>query len=113
MHEAVIVAARAVDTVACFQSPSSTVDYRPSRFVSIDGFTDRKIELLECFQSQASIRKYLEPDFVLASARYWSRFSSSSDYCEPLEIIRDAEDLSVQSHARPAVNRRAQAESQA
>jgi LmbE family N-acetylglucosaminyl deacetylase/CheY-like chemotaxis protein len=109
VHEAVLVAARAVDTVACFQSPSSTVDFRPSRFVSIDGFTDTKIELLRCFQSQANIRKYLEPDFVLATARYWSRYSSGSDSCEPLEIIRDADDLSVQSRSRPAVNRQAQA----
>jgi LmbE family N-acetylglucosaminyl deacetylase/CheY-like chemotaxis protein len=109
VHEAVLVAARAVDTVACFQSPSSTVDFRPSRFVSIDGFTDTKIELLRCFQSQAKIRKYLEPDFVLATARYWSRYSSGSDSCEPLEIIRDADDLSVQSRSRPAVNRQAQA----
>jgi LmbE family N-acetylglucosaminyl deacetylase/CheY-like chemotaxis protein len=108
VHEAVLVAARSVDTVACFQSPSSTVDFRPSRFVSIDGYTEKKIELLQCFQSQANIRKYLEPDFVLATARYWSRFSSSSDNCEPLEIIRDADDLSVQSRTRPGT-RQAQA----
>jgi LmbE family N-acetylglucosaminyl deacetylase/CheY-like chemotaxis protein len=108
VHEAVLVAARSVDTVACFQSPSSTVDFRPSRFVSIDGYTEKKIELLQCFQSQANIRKYLEPDFVLAAARYWSRYSSSSDNCEPLEIIRDADDLSVQSRTRPA-SRQAQA----
>jgi LmbE family N-acetylglucosaminyl deacetylase/CheY-like chemotaxis protein len=109
VHEAVLVAARAVDTVACYQSPSSTVDYRPSRFISIDGFTDKKIELLQCFQSQANIRKYLEPDFVLATARYWSRYSSGSESCEPLEIIRDADDLSVQSRSRPVVNRQPQA----
>jgi hypothetical protein len=81
--------------------------------VSIDGYTDKKMELLECFQSQANIRKYLEPDFVLATARYWSRFSAGSDSCEPLEIIRDADDLSVQSRTRPGVNRRAGAGSQA
>ena len=112
VHEAVLVAARAVDTVACYQSPSSTVDFRPSRFVSIDGFTSKKIELLQCFQSQANIRKYLEPDFVLATARYWSRFSSGSDNCEPLEIIRDVDDLSIQARSRSAVNRRAQAGTQ-
>jgi LmbE family N-acetylglucosaminyl deacetylase/CheY-like chemotaxis protein len=109
VHEAVLVAARAVDTVACYQSPSSTVDFRPSRFVSIDGFTAKKIELLQCFQSQANIRKYLEPDFVLATARYWSRFSGGNDNCEPLEIIRDVDDLSIQARSRPAVNRQAQA----
>ena len=107
IHEAVVVAARTVDTVLCYQSPSSTIDFRPSRFVSIDGYTEKKMELLECFQSQANIRKYLEPDFVLATARYWSRFSSGSETCEPLEIIRDSDDLSVQSRTRPGVKRSA------
>jgi LmbE family N-acetylglucosaminyl deacetylase len=113
VHEAVVVAARAVNTVACYQSPSSTVDFRPTRFVSIDGFTKKKLELLQCFQSQANIRTYLEPDLVLATARYWSRFSGGSESCEPLEIISEADDLSIQSRSRPAVNRRAQAESTA
>jgi LmbE family N-acetylglucosaminyl deacetylase/ActR/RegA family two-component response regulator len=109
VHEAVVVAARAVDTVACFQSPSATVDFRPSRFVSIDGYTQKKIELLQCFQSQSNIRSYLESEFVLATSRYWSRFTTGSENCEPLEIIRDAEDLSVQARRRPVVNQRAQA----
>jgi LmbE family N-acetylglucosaminyl deacetylase/CheY-like chemotaxis protein len=105
VHEATVVAARAVDTLACFQSPSSTVDFRPSRFVSIDGFTETKLALLECFSSQAGIRPYLQPDFVLATARYWSRFSSNGANIEPLEIIRDADDLSVQSRSRTTTGR--------
>jgi LmbE family N-acetylglucosaminyl deacetylase/CheY-like chemotaxis protein len=105
VHEATVVAARTVDTVACYQSPSSTVDFRPSRFVSIDGFTDRKLELLQCFRSQAEIRKYLEPDFVRSTARYWSRYSSANEYCEPLEIVRDAADLSISTRARAAIVR--------
>ncbi|MCW2601796.1 MAG: response regulator [Frankiales bacterium] len=105
VHEATIVAARAIDTVACFQSPSSTIDFRPTRFVSIDGFTEKKLELLKCFESQVEIRKYLDPEFVLSTARYWSRFSSNSESCEPLEVIRDAADLSVQSRQRPPLSR--------
>jgi len=98
VHEATLVATRMVRTVACFQSPSSTVDFRPSRFVSIDGFTDKKIALLECFRSQADIRNYLEPDFVLATARYWGRYGGGTS-AEPLEIIRETADLS--SPVRP------------
>lgn len=94
VHQATTVAARGIDMVACYQSPSATVDFRPTRFVSIDGYTDAKLELLSCFRSQASIRRYLEPDFVLATARYWSRFSAASETCEPLEIVRDDADLS-------------------
>ncbi|MCU1552401.1 MAG: response regulator [Glaciihabitans sp.] len=105
VHEATVVAARTVDTVACYQSPSATVDFRPSRFVSIDGFTETKLQLLQCFQSQAEIRKYLDPDFVLSTARYWSRYSSQSQHCEPLEIIRDAADLSVNTRQRAAMRR--------
>jgi LmbE family N-acetylglucosaminyl deacetylase len=99
VHEAAIVATRAVGTIGCFQSPSSTEDFRPTRFVSIDGFTETKLALLDCFRSQADIRPYLEPDFVLATARYWSRYGGGLN-CEPLEILRETSDLSVPSHAR-------------
>ncbi|MGV8881803.1 MAG: response regulator [Rhodoglobus sp.] len=105
VHEATIVATRTVDTVACFQSPSSTVDYRPTRFVSIDGFTDKKLELLGCFQSQANIRDYLEPDFVLATARYWSRYGRGTS-CEPLEVVRESADMSMPLHTVRELSRR-------
>lgn len=94
VHEATLVATRNVRTVACYQSPSSTVDYRPNRFVSIDGFTETKLALLASFASQADIRTYLEPDFVLATARYWSRYGGGIS-CEPLEIVRESADVSV------------------
>lgn len=94
VHDATLVATRNVRTVACYQSPSATVDYRPNRFVSIDGFTDAKLGLLACFASQATIRDYLEPDFVLATARYWSRYGGGTS-CEPLEIVRESADVSV------------------
>jgi len=105
VHDATIVATRSVDTVACFQSPSSTVDFRPTRFVSIDGYTDKKLELLACFQSQANIRSYLEPDFVLATARYWSRFGRGHS-CEPLEVVRESADMSMPLHKVRELNRK-------
>lgn len=88
VHRAVSVATRRVPMLACYQSPSATVDYRPNRFVSIDGFTDSKLALLRAFGSQSGIRDYLMPDFVLATARYWSRYGGGT-YAEPLEVIRD------------------------
>ena len=94
VHEATLVATRTVRTVACYQSPSATVDYRPNRFVSIDGFTDAKLALIACFRSQSEIRGYLEPDFVLATARYWSRYGGGIS-CEPLEIVRESADVSI------------------
>lgn len=89
VHQAATVAARAVRTFACYQSPSATVDFRPTRFVSIDGFTDAKLALLASFASQAGVRDYMQDDFVLATARYWSRYGGGS-FCEPLEVIREA-----------------------
>jgi LmbE family N-acetylglucosaminyl deacetylase len=103
VHAATLVATRSVRTVCCFQSPSSTIDFRPTRFVPIDGFTEAKLDLLRCFASQ-DVRDYLEPEFVLATARYWSRFGGGTS-CEPLEVIRDTTDISVQTGMPSALSR--------
>ncbi len=104
VHQAASVATRRVPTFACFQSPSATVDFHPNRFVPIDRFTDTKLALLACFATQSRIRNYLEPNFVLATARYWSRFGGGES-CEPLEVIRDTRDLighgTIPSASRP------------
>src|SRR6478752_929055 len=94
VHAATSVATRNVRTVCCYQSPSATIDYRPTRFVPIDDFTDAKLALIDCFRSQTELRAYLEPDFVLATARYWSRFGGGQS-CEPLEVLRDTADISI------------------
>ncbi|WP_312171424.1 response regulator [Microbacterium sp.] len=86
--EATIVATRRVGTVACYQSPSATIDFRPTRFVRIDGFLERKLRILESFGSQTATRDYLAPDFVTATARYWSRFGGGAAV-EPLEVVRE------------------------
>lgn len=88
-HRATTVATRRVPTVACHQSPPATVDFHPNRFVPIGGVTDAKLHLLACFASQSDVRAYLATDFVLATARYWSRFGGGRS-CEPLEVIQDA-----------------------
>lgn len=93
VHEATIVATRRVGTVACYQSPSSTVDYRPTRFMRIEDFLERKLELIECFRSQTVNRDYLAPDFIRATARYWTRFGGGTAV-EPLEMMRESQELS-------------------
>lgn len=99
VSEATVVATRRVGTVACYQSPSTTIEFRPTRFVRIDDFLDRKLELLECFRSQTATRDYLDPEFVAATARYWSRFGGGSAV-EPLEVVREtAELIRVHQHA--------------
>ena len=87
-HRAVQVAARQVPTLGCFQSPSATVDFRPTRFVTVDGYVDTKLEMLAAFASQAH-RAYMAPDLVRATARYWARFGTGT-FVEPLEMVRTA-----------------------
>jgi len=88
-HRAALVAVRRVGRVYCFQSPSATVDFRPTRFVPIDEELDRKLTAIEAFTSQVEIRAYLERDLIEATARYWSRYCEGR-YAEPFEVIREA-----------------------
>lgn len=93
VHDATMLVSGAVRTVACYQSSTSSVDFHPNRFVSIDGFTDAKIAMLECFARGGKRAKYLQRDFALATARYWSRYGQGES-CEPLEVIRDSTQVS-------------------
>ena len=102
VHEAVEVAARQVPNVWCFQSPSSTVAFAPTRFVDVDGFVDTKLRMLAAYESQAH-RDYMQPDAVRAAARYWARFSPARDV-EPLETVRASETVVSQVRAAPAVD---------
>jgi two-component system, NtrC family, response regulator HydG len=88
-HRASMVAARGVNRVYCFQSPSATVDFRPTRFVTIDDQIEGKLQAINAFASQVEIRRYLEPDLIESTARYWSRFGDGR-YAEAFEVIREA-----------------------
>jgi hypothetical protein len=83
-----MVACRRVGRVFCFQSPSATVDFRPTHFVPIDGHVERKLKAIDTFGSQTGVRDYLEPDLISSTARYWSRYCAGQ-YAEPFEAIRD------------------------
>jgi LmbE family N-acetylglucosaminyl deacetylase/CheY-like chemotaxis protein len=93
VHDATVLASQTVRTVACYQSSSASVDFQPNRFVSIDGFTETKAAMLDCFARNGKRAKYLQADFALATARYWSRYGQG-DSCEPLEILRDSSQVS-------------------
>jgi two-component system, NtrC family, response regulator HydG len=87
-HRAAMVATRRIGRVYCFQSPSATVDFRPTHFVTIDNHVGRKLEAIEMFASQFAVRDYLEPDLIASTARYWSRFCEGN-HAEAFEAIRD------------------------
>jgi len=87
-HRAAMVAARKVGRVYCYQSPSATVDFGPTRFVTIDSHMRKKLSAIDVFASQVAAPEYLEPDLIEATARYWSRFAEGR-FAEPFEVVRD------------------------
>jgi LmbE family N-acetylglucosaminyl deacetylase len=97
-HNATLVAARGISRVFCYQAPSTTVDFKPTRFVAIDEFLERKIEVIQAYTSQVKIRDYLDEELLRATARYWARFAQAR-YVEPLEVVRDSDASSVASAA--------------
>jgi LmbE family N-acetylglucosaminyl deacetylase len=90
VHHATLVAARRVPRVYCYQAPSSTVEFQPSRFVAVDDFLDGKLEAIRAYGSQTAIRTYLDEELLRATARYWARWSRAR-YVEPLEVVRDSD----------------------
>lgn len=88
VHTSVVSASRRVPQVFAFQSPSATNDFAPTKFVAIDDVVVRKVEVLNLFDSQRD-RSYLEPEMVVASARYWARnLAPRARYAEPFEVVR-------------------------
>jgi LmbE family N-acetylglucosaminyl deacetylase/ActR/RegA family two-component response regulator len=90
VHNASLVAARGVPKVFCYQAPSTSVEFHPTRFVAIDEYLERKLEVIEAYASQVAVRHYLDPELLRATARYWARFSQAR-YVEPLEVVRDSD----------------------
>ena len=90
VHHATLVAARGIPRIYCYQAPSTTVEFRPTRFVTIDEFVDRKLEAIRAYSSQTAIRSYLDEELLRATARYWGRFAQSR-YVEPLEVVRESD----------------------
>lgn len=88
VHAAVVSASRRVPQVFAYQSPSATNEFLPNKFVAIDSVVVRKVDLLGLFGSQSE-RSYLEPEMIVATARYWARnLAPRARYAEPFEIVR-------------------------
>jgi LmbE family N-acetylglucosaminyl deacetylase len=101
VHSATLVAARGIPRVYCYQAPSTTVEFHPTRFVAIDEYLERKLAAIDAFGSQTAVRAYLDPDLLRATARYWARFTTAR-YVEPLEVIRES-DISTSASATSQV----------
>ncbi|MEV0358139.1 PIG-L deacetylase family protein [Nocardia sp. NPDC050697] len=89
-HRGSIIAARRTPRVFCYQSPSSRNAFAPTRFIPCADTLDTKLAALACYRSQ-STRHYLDPELVVATARYWARQLPAQRYAEPFEVVRDTE----------------------
>ena len=49
VHSATLVAARGIPRIYCYQAPSTTVDFKPTRFVAIDEYLERKLEVIRAY----------------------------------------------------------------
>lgn len=87
VHAASLVAARHVPNVYCYQSPSSTVEFRPNRFVDITEYKKAKLQVIAAYQSQVDRMASLQDDVIVATARYWGRYAGHM-LAEPMRIVR-------------------------
>jgi LmbE family N-acetylglucosaminyl deacetylase len=87
VHAASLVAARGVPNVYCYQTPSSTVEFKPHRFVDITHYIEKKIALIGAYKSQVDRMESIQPDVIVSTARYWGRFAGYV-LAEPLRIVR-------------------------
>ena len=86
---ATILAAREAPTVYSYQSMTTTIDFKPTLFVEISEYLDKKKEILSVFQTPDENRPYLKPQLIDATALYWGRFAGFGRV-EALEVVRGA-----------------------
>jgi two-component system, NtrC family, response regulator HydG len=87
-HLAAMAAARRIGRVYCFQSPSATIDFRPTHFVPIDDQFDGKLRAVGAFTGQDEVRAFLESDQLTSTALYWARYCQAQ-HAEAFEVIRE------------------------
>jgi CheY-like chemotaxis protein len=87
-HNAAMAAARRVGRVYGFQSPSTTIDFRPTHFAVIDEQLGTKLRAVGTFAGQDEVRAFLEPDRVTTTALYWAWFCRAQ-HAEAFEVLRD------------------------
>ena len=80
-------ASREVPNVFGYETASTGLDFRPSRFVDVHSQMVIKMEALATYQSVGAPRVDLRPRMAQAYARYWGRFREFSEV-EAFEEVR-------------------------
>jgi len=86
-YRATIMAAREAPTLYCYQSTSSTTEFKPTLFVEVTEYLEKKKEILSVYQTPEANRPYLKPSFIDACAVFWGRFAGYGRV-EPMEVVR-------------------------
>jgi len=86
-YSATIVSARSVQELQSYQSPSSNIQFTPSRFVDISNTIKEKQNLISCYRTQTTKCRYLKESLITSTAEYWGRYAGFG-LVEPLEVIR-------------------------
>lgn len=86
-HYATLVAARKVDQIYSYLSPSCTINFHPLRFEHVEDYINSKIELISFYESQKQKCAYLNNSLIRSTAEYWGRFAKYG-LVEPFEVIR-------------------------
>jgi len=87
-HLAAVGAARGIERVYCFQSPSATTEFSPAHFTVIDDHIAGKLAAVAEFAAFPEVRDYLDPDQITSTALYWARYCEGR-HAEAFEVVRD------------------------
>jgi LmbE family N-acetylglucosaminyl deacetylase len=86
VHRATLQAARRVNTILCYESPSTTLDFRPELFIEIGDYVDVKVESIREHRNQAG-KPYVDSALVRAQALVRGE-QARTRYAEGFEIQR-------------------------
>ena len=86
IHRATLQAGRRVNTILCYESPSTTLDFKPSLFFDIGDYVDIKIESIREHHNQAR-KAYMDAVLVRSQARVRGEQTKTS-YAEGFEVRR-------------------------
>lgn len=84
---ATMVAARGVQHVYSYLSPSCNINFKPLHFEHVENYMDDKLTMIDFYQSQKTKVPYLADSLIKSTAEYWGRFSRYG-IVEPFEVIR-------------------------
>lgn len=86
-HRAGLMGSGHVPNLYCYQTVSSTTDFRPTLFVGVADVLSSKIGLLAGYEALASAHPGFTEAQIRSTAHYWGRFDSY-EAVEPLEVVR-------------------------